>query len=173
MGRARRFLVRLGESGMATVEFGLIGMAYLMMIVGALEISYAVFLEVVLDNASRDAARQIRTGQVQLASSPQTTFSTLICNDVSWLIPCTSLLYQVQSYWQWSEADTGMNTPLTLNTDGSLASAGFNAGSPGEIVIVTVTYNYPFFTPWMASLLGGSYGATLLSSTVVFQNEPF
>jgi Flp pilus assembly protein TadG len=158
---------------MATIEFGLIGMAYLMMILGALEIAYAVFLQVVLDNAARDSARQIRTGQVQVASSPQTTFSTLICNDVSWLIPCTSLLYQVQAYWQWSEAATGMSTALSRNADGSLSTAGFDAGSPGEIVIVTVTYNYSFFTPWMASLLGGSFGATLLTSTVIFQNEPF
>jgi Flp pilus assembly protein TadG len=173
MRRVRRFLVRLGESGVATLEFGLIGMAYLMMILGALEVAYAVFLEVVLDNAARDAARQIRTGQVQVASNPQTTFSTLLCNDVSWLIPCGSLLYQVQAYWQWSEAQTGMSTGLTRNSNGSLDSAGFSAGSPGEIVIVTVTYDYSFFTPWMASLLGGSYGASLLTSTVVFQNEPF
>ena len=173
MGRVRRFLVRLGESGMATVEFGLIGMVYLMMILGALEISYAVFLQVVLDNAARDAARQIRTGQVQVANSPQTTFSTLLCNDVSWLIPCTSLLYQAQAFWQWSEANTGMSSGISRNSNGSLASAGFNAGSPGEIVVITVTYNYSFFTPWMASLLGGSYGATLLTSTVVFQNEPY
>jgi Flp pilus assembly protein TadG len=173
MRRIRRFLVRLGESGMATVEFGLIGVAYLMMILGALEISYAVFLQVVLDNAARDSARQIRTGQVQIASNPQTTFSTLLCDDVSWLIPCSSLLYQVQSFWQWSEAQTGLSSALTRNTDGSLNSAGFSAGSPGEIVIVTVTYNYGFFTPWMRTLLGGSYGATLLTSTVVFQNEPF
>jgi Flp pilus assembly protein TadG len=158
---------------MATVEFGLIGSAYLMMIVGALEVSYAVFLQVVLDNAARDAAREIRTGQVQLASSPQTTFSTLMCNDVSWLISCSALLYQSQAFWQWSEAQTGMSSTLSRNSDGSLASSGFDAGSPGEIVIVTVTYNYSFFTPWMALLLGGSYGAALLTSTVVFQNEPF
>jgi Flp pilus assembly protein TadG len=173
MGRVKRGLIGLGESGMATIEFGLIGMAYLMMILGALEVSYALFLQVVLDNAARDSAREIRTGQVQVASSPQTTFSTLICNDVSWLIPCSSLLYQVQAFWQWSEVQTGMSTALSRNADGSLSSAGFDAGSPGEIVIVTVTYNYSFFTPWMASLLGGSYGATLLTSTVVFQNEPF
>jgi Flp pilus assembly protein TadG len=158
---------------MATIEFGLIGSAYLMMILGALEVSYAVFLQVVLDNASRDAARQIRTGQVQLATTPQTTFSTLMCNDVSWLIACSSIHYQSQAFWQWSEADTGMSAALTRNPDGSLASSGFDAGSPGEIVIVTSTYNYSFFTPWMAQLLGGSYGAALLTSTVVFQNEPY
>jgi Flp pilus assembly protein TadG len=158
---------------MATIEFGLIGMTYLMMILGALEISYAVFLQVVLDNATRDAARQIRTGQVQLATAPQSTFSTLLCNEVSWLIPCASLLYQSQAFWQWSEANTGMNSGLSRQTNGSLASAGFDAGSPGEIVIVTVTYNYSFLTPWIASLLGGSQGATLLTSTVVFQNEPY
>ncbi len=101
------------------------------------------------------------------------TFSTLLCNDVSWLIPCASLLYQTQAFWQWSEAQTGLNTPLTRAPDGGLQTAGFDAGSPGEIVIVTVTYNYSFFTPWLATLLGSSYGAALLTSTVVFQNEPF
>jgi Flp pilus assembly protein TadG len=158
---------------MATVEFGLIGVMYLMMILGALEISYAVFLQEVLDNAARDAARQIRTGQVQVATAPTTTFSTLLCNDVSWLITCSSLLYQSQAFWQWSEANTGMSSALSRNSDGSLSSSGFDAGSPGEIVIVTVTYNYSFLTPWIASLIGGSYGATLLTSTVVFQNEPY
>jgi Flp pilus assembly protein TadG len=173
MGRVRRFLVRLGESGVASIEFGLIGSAYVMMILAALEVGYMVFLQGVLDNASRDAARQVRTGQVQVASDPQTTFSTLLCNDVSWLIPCASLLYQSQAFWQWSEAQSGLNTPLSRGNDGGLQSAGFDAGSPGEIVIVTVTYNYSFFTPWLATLLGSSYGAALLTSTVVFQNEPY
>lgn len=173
MGRARRFLIRLGESGVAAVEFALIGMAYLMMVLGAVEVGYMVFLQGVLDNAARDAARQIRTGQVQVAADPQSTFSNLLCGDVAWLIPCGSLLYQAQAFWQWSEASTGMSTALTRQASGSLQSAGFNAGSPGEIVVVTVTYNYPFFTPWMASLLGGGYGAALLTSTVVFQNEPY
>ncbi len=126
-----------------------------------------------LDNAARDAARQIRTGQVQVAASPTTSFSTLVCNDVSWLIPCASIIYQSQAFWQWSEAQTGMSSSLTRNSDGSLDSSGFDAGSPGEIVIVTVTYNYAFLTPWMAQLIGGGYGAALLTSTVVFQNEPY
>jgi Flp pilus assembly protein TadG len=173
MGRLGRLWVRLGESGMATIEFGLIGSLYLMMILGALEVGYTLFLESVLDNAARDAARQIRTGQVQLASSPTTSFSTLVCNDVSWLIPCASIVYQSQAFWQWSEAQTGMGSALSRNSDGSLASSGFDAGSPGEIVIVTVTYNYAFLTPWIAQLLGSGHGATLLTSTVVFQNEPF
>jgi len=173
MGRVWRFLSGLGEGGMATVEFGLIGMSYIMMILAALEVGYMVFLQVVLDNAARDAARQVRTGQVQVAGNPQSTFSTLLCNDVGTLIPCASLLYQSQAFWQWSEASSGLSAPLARDANGNLVSAGFNAGSPGEIVVVQVTYNYSFFTPWMAALLGGSTNSALLSSTVVFQNEPF
>ncbi|HEX5319134.1 MAG TPA: TadE/TadG family type IV pilus assembly protein [Stellaceae bacterium] len=173
MGTVRRFLVRLGESGVASIEFGLIGSAYVMMILGALEVGYMVFLQGVLDNAARDAARQLRTGQVQVTNNPGTTFSTLLCNGVSWLIPCASLRYQSEAFWQWSEAQTGLNTPLTRDASGNLTSTGFDGGSPGEIVVVTVTYNYSFFTPWMAQLLGGRYGSALLTSTVVFQNEPY
>jgi hypothetical protein len=54
-----------------------------------------------------------------------------------------------------------------------MVSAGFSPGTQSQIVVVTVTYNYPFFTPWIASLLGGSSNSALLMSTVVFQNEPY
>jgi hypothetical protein len=40
-------------------------------------------------------------------------------------------------------------------------------------MVVTVTYNYPFFTPWIGGLVGGSGGSAFLTSTVVFQNEPY
>lgn len=173
MGRLRRFLSGLGDGGATTVEFGLIGGSYIVMLMAAMEIGFLIFLQGVLDNAARDAARQIRTGQVQLASSPTTTFSNLLCSEVGNLIPCSSLIYQSQAFWQWSEASSSMTTPVSRNSNGNLVSSGFNGGSPGEIVIVQVTYNYSFFTPLIGALLGGTSQSALLQSTVVFQNEPF
>jgi Flp pilus assembly protein TadG len=173
MRRAKELLLWLDERGNTAIEFGLIGSAYILMILAALEIGYVLFIQSVLDNATRDAARQIRTGQVQTASNPQTTFQTLICDNVSWLIPCASIYYQSSAFWSWSEADTGLTTPLTRDSNGNLVSTGFDAGSPGEIVLVQVAYNYTFFTPWLGQLLGlGLNNTAYLSSTVVFQNEP-
>ncbi len=173
MGRARRFLSRLGERGNATIEFGLIGSAYLLMIVASFEVGYMLFLQTVLDNAARDAARLIRTGQAQSSANAQSTFQTLLCNEVGNLIPCGSIIYQAQAFSNWSSADSDFSASPTRNAQGNMVTSGFNAGSASEIVVLQVAYNYKFFTPWIGKLLGGSTDSAFLMSTVVFQNEPY
>jgi Flp pilus assembly protein TadG len=143
------------------------------MLLASFEFGYMLFVQSALDNAARDAARLIRTGQAQTSSNPTGTFQTLLCNDVGSIIGCSNIIYQAQAFNAWSDAQTAMNTPGTRTSNGTFVSAGFNPGSQGQILIVTVTYNYPFFTPWIASLVGGSTSSALLTSTVVFQNEPY
>ena len=65
------------------------------------------------------------------------------------------------------------NLKVTRDANGNYVSAGFSPGTPGQILVVTVTYNYPFFTPWIGGLVGGGTQSALLMSTVVFQNEPY
>jgi Flp pilus assembly protein TadG len=174
MGKLRRFLRDLGEDGTALIEFGLIGSSYLLMLVAALEVGYMMFIQAALDNATRDAARLIRTGQVQTSGSPESTFKTLLCSDLNGVIPCGSLVYQTTSFWNWSAAQSEVNAPMTRDKNGNYVGTGFDGGgSSGEIEVVQVAYNYAFFTPWIGSLLGGSTQSALLVSTVVFQNEPY
>jgi len=169
----RRLLVAIDTSGAAAVEFALVGSTFMLMLLASFEFGYMLFVQSALDNAARDAARLIRTGQAQMSSNPTSTFQTLLCNDVGSLISCASIIYQAQAFNAWSDAQTAMNTPATRSSNGNFVSSGFNPGSQGQILVVTVTYNYPFFTPWIAGLLGGSTNSALLTSTVVFQNEPY
>jgi hypothetical protein len=92
---------------------------------------------------------------------------------VSAIIGCGNLVYQVQEFATWSATQTALNTPPQRDINGNLVTAGFAAGNCGDIVAVQVTYNYKFFTPWIAQRLGGSLQSAFLISTVVFQNEPF
>jgi Flp pilus assembly protein TadG len=172
-GLVKRWLAAVDTSGAAAIEFALVGATFMMMLLAAFELGYMLFVQSVLDNAARDAARLIRTGQVQTASNPTSTFQTLLCNDVGSLIGCGSIIYQAQVFNAWSDAQTAVNTPPTRSANGTYVSAGFNPGSQGQILVVTVTYNYPFFTPWIAGLIGGGSHSALLMSTVVFQNEPY
>ena len=172
-GRIRRWLAALDASGAAAIEFALVGSTFMMMLLACFEFGYMLFVQSVLDNAARDAARLIRTGQVQTSTNPTSTFSTLLCNEVGSLIGCGSIVYQAQVFNDWASAQTAENTPPTRDSNGNFVSAGFSAGTQSQILVVTVTYNYPFFTPWIASLLGGSTDSALLMSTVVFQNEPY
>jgi Flp pilus assembly protein TadG len=173
MGRIRRWLQRIDNAGNAAIEFAIIGSTFLMMVLASFEFGYMLFVQSILDNAARDAARLIRTGQVQVTANPNTTFQNLLCADVGTLIGCGNLLYQAQIFNNWNSAQTAMNTPPPRDKNGNYVSAGFNAGVPGQIMVVTVTYNYPFFTPWIGGLVGGSTNSAFLMATVVFQNEPY
>jgi hypothetical protein len=66
-----------------------------------------------------------------------------------------------------------MSQPVTRNASGTSTSTGWTPGTASQIVAVQVTYNRSFITPWVIQYLGSSYGTAFLSSTVVFQNEPF
>lgn len=172
-GRLKRWLAALDARGAAAVEFAIVGSTFMMMMLACFEFGYMLFVQSILDNAARDAARLIRTGQVQTSANPTNTFQTLLCNDVGSLIACGSIVYQSEVFNDWSSAQTAMTTPPTRDSNGNYVSAGFSPGTLSQIVVVTVTYNYPFFTPWIAGLLGGGTNSALLMSTVVFQNEPY
>jgi Flp pilus assembly protein TadG len=163
----------MGERGAATIEFAIVGTSFMLMLLASFEFGYMLFVQSALDNAARDAARLIRTGQAQTSSSPQTTFQTLLCDDVGSLIGCSNILYQAQVFNDWSTAQNSVNQGVTRDNNGNLVSAGFSAGAAQQIVVVTVTYNYQFFTPWIGSLLGNGSNSAFLQSTVVFQNEPY
>lgn len=146
---------------------------YMLVLLAAFECGYMVFLQASLDNAAREAARLVRTGQAQAASDPQAAFQTQLCRKIGTLIPCRSMLYQSQTYANWSQAQAGASASPARDGGGNLVSRGFSIGTSGQIVVVQVTYNYPFFTPLVGRLLGGSTNSALLMSTVVFQNEQF
>jgi Flp pilus assembly protein TadG len=169
----RPFSNLLDQRGAASIEFGIVGAMYVLVLLAAFECGYMVFLQASLDNAARDAARLIRTGQAQASSNPQAAFQTLLCGEIGTLIPCRSVLYQSQAYANWSQAQAGANASPTRDASGNLVSRGFSIGTAGEIIVMQVTYNYPFFTPLLGNLLGNGTNSTLLMSSVVFRNEQF
>ena len=173
LGLVKRWLAAIDNRGAAAVEFAIIGTSFMVMLLAAFEFGYMLFIQSTLDNAARDAARLIRTGQAQGSANPTSTFSTLLCNDVSSLISCGSIIYQAQVFNDWTSAQTAVNNPPPRDINGNMISAGFSPGTQGQIMVVTVSYNYPFFTPWVGNLVGGSSRTAYLQSVVVFQNEPY
>jgi len=172
-GRIKRWLAAIDAGGAAAIEFALVGSAFMLMLLASFEFGYMLFVQSVLDNAARDSARLIRTGQAQESANPTSTFQTLLCNEVGTLIGCNNVVYQAQVFNNWSAAQTAVNTPATRDVNGNFIAGPFSPGTAGQILVVTVTYNYPFFTPWIGGLLGGGTKSALLMSTVVFQNEPY
>lgn len=173
MQNFRRFRPKLGDRGSVAVEFAMIAPIFLLLLLAIFELGYMIFVQSVLDDAARDAARLIRTGQVQANSNPQQDFQTQLCNEMAQFVGCASLLYNVQTFTSWSSAQTTISQPITRNNHGVMTNTGWTPGTSSQIVAVQVTYNRSFITSWVTQYLGGAYGTAFLSSTVVFQNEPF
>jgi Flp pilus assembly protein TadG len=173
MRRARQYLRKLGERGVASIEFAIVGSVFLMLLLAIFELGYMVFVQSVLDSSARTSARLIRTGQAQGTGDPETDFKTALCSDVSSVIGCSAMIYQVQKFGSWSATKTAVNAPPARDPKTHQLIKVFAAGTCGDIVAVQVMYDYRFFTLWIGQQLGDSMQSALLTSTVVFQNEPF
>ena len=66
----------------------------MLVLLATFECGYMVFLQASLDNAARDAARLVRTGQAQATSDPRAAFQTQLWREIGTLIPCGAMLYQ-------------------------------------------------------------------------------
>jgi len=188
MGMVRK-LARLlaDERGSYALEFAMIAPFFLFLMLEIVDIGLFLFTQVVLDGAARDAAREIRTGQLvgTQGSAAQTSFNSVLCADVHGLVPCANITYYVNIMTQFSDTSSlpsytpppqGQNSPGGFNGQPQT----FNTGSGGSLVAVRVAYLRPSLVPLAnpIAILGGnqlnlaSLSSTLVSSTVVFRNEP-
>ena len=76
----------IDTQGMTAIEMAFVGPPFLLLLGAIFELGLTLTTQSVLDGAARDAARLIRTGQVQSQSSPMTVFQNLLCSEVSSVI---------------------------------------------------------------------------------------
>lgn len=172
-GRLRRLLA---DTRAATaVEFAIVSMPF-MALLGAIFESAVIFLATqVLDTATYDAARLIRTGQAQAASYSASTFKTQVCNRLYVMFDCAGVSVESTVYTSFSSFSNSM----PLDTDGNYDATkvtNFNMGNAQDIVVVRVFYAYPVFfnrLPIKFDLSNTTDGKRLLVGVAAFRNEPF
>ncbi|GBF27683.1 hypothetical protein MnTg02_02742 [bacterium MnTg02] len=160
-------------SGASMVEFSLIAGLFLFLIFAVLDIALIYWANFELENATNDAARLIRTGQVQ-KDPPMgaATFKSQICAKTAILWDCSGKL-QVNVEGFNTFADVAPVDPF--DAAGELKqSFAFQPGGGEDIVLVTTFYEWqPFgFFPGLA-LSNMSNGNLLLRAALTFRNEPF
>ncbi len=151
--------LRRARRGSAALEFAIAGPVLLLLIFGVIENGLMLFAQSVLDNATRDASRQIMIGTVRTSDA----FRTALCNDVGALLDCTKLQFYVQSGSAFPAAVTAPSGT------GSFGSTTFASGTAGQFVLVEVAYDRAYIVPWLTRIAGD----WLLFSTQAVQNEPF
>jgi len=159
------------DCGATAVEFALIAPILIFLFMAILEVSVMFFATTNIDGAAIEAARLIRTGQNQSSADPASNFSTSLCDNLSSIISCGSLFHDVRTVTTFSSVS--LDTEIDPDT-GEPVVYGFSSGGAGDIVVVRVMYYWDFVTPFIGtSLSDAGSNRRLLTSTVVFQNEPY
>jgi Flp pilus assembly protein TadG len=176
LARLRGALTRFsrGRDGSTAVEFAMLAMPFLGLLFGIVELGMIYLISTTLDNATTDAARQIRTGQLQTAGgATATSFSTEVCTEMSWLGSncATNLSVDVRTFSSFNS--TTIPDPIA---SGRLTTASllFQMGGPGDIVLVRTYYPWQLVVPFLdGSVARLSNGTTLIESVTTFRNEPY
>ena len=170
--RARVGAIR-GERGATMVEFALILIPFFVILFGIFEVGFVFWGTFELENATADAARQIRTGQIR-ASGGEAAFRTMVCNRVVLLSRCnTDLRLDVRSFNSFAELQN--SPPAPLENNGELKdSMTFSPGGPRSIVLVSTFYQWPLINALSSySIANMAGGDRLLQASAAFRNEPF
>lgn len=170
--------LRHDEDGATAIEFAFFTIPFLFLIIGLIELGLMFTAGTLLQGATDNAARTIRTGKAQTSGDPQGMFESELCDTVSIFLDCGELVYEVIKIDD-GDGFSGASTNVTLvqpaiDEDGNLEAEGFNPGKENSLILVRVAYRYPLMTPFIAPFLADNTdGKRLLMSTAIIQNEPY
>lgn len=161
------------RAGSAAIEFALIAPIFFLLLMGTLEAGIIFLGDIVLENATYDAARQIRTGQVALSAMNQSDFRQLICKEVSPLLRCdANLQIDVENFADFGSV--AMPNPVRANGTLDPALSNWSPGTVCSTVLVRSFYTWtvatPLLTPFLVNM-GSSHH--LMTAASAFRSEPY
>ena len=157
--------------GSTAVEFALIGIPFIFMVIGIIETALMFTSQSLLEAATAEAARQVRTGAVQQGGGEE-VFQEELCEFAAILIPCEKIQYQVVAMDNFESAEQFPEPEYDDN--GDLEDQQFDAGGVSDVVMIRTSYTYDIKTPLMAPLLTNNNGTQrIMLSTIVLQTEPY
>ena len=168
-GFARRLL--RAREGSAAVEFGMVALPFTLMMFAILELGMVFVTDSVLENATIETGRLVRTGQATAQGMTAAQFKTSLCSRMSIFAGdcATRATVDVREIPQFA------TTPPDPTASGTFSTAAltYTNGDPGDLILVRVWYRQPLLTTFMAQGLSRlNDGATLLTATTAFRNEP-
>lgn len=166
----------LGDKrGVAAVEFALIALPFFMLTFGLIEIVLVFIMSTTLDYGVQEAARRVRTGELQAASGNLAKFKEAVCGELFNLMDCDSkLTIDVRKLGSFTATDSVSSPIDPAKKEVKKGEFGFDPGGPDEIVMVRAFYEWDLVTPIISAPLANLAGnRRLIVSTATFRNEPF
>jgi Flp pilus assembly protein TadG len=174
---------RRDVSGATSIEFAIVATPFVLLLFGILSVCLYYFADFSTENATMQAARAMRTGQLQQSQGAYTgavttddrkkIFKKAFCDRVPIFPDCnTKVIVIVQS-----NAGFGGITQPNCTSNGTIisdASAAFNTGAASSVILVTVCYPWDFGGKLPMFNLGNLQGgALLMQASAAFRTEPY
>ncbi|MDO9588942.1 MAG: TadE/TadG family type IV pilus assembly protein [Brevundimonas sp.] len=167
------FIRRLMDArdGATAVEFGMVAFPFCLMVFAILELALVFVIDSVLDNATIETGRLVRTGQASAQAMTAAEFKTSLCGRMSIFAPeCAArATVDVREIPQFAV------TPPDPMAGGTFDSGvlTYTNGVPGSLMVVRVWYRHPLITTFLAQGLSRlNDGTAMLTATTAFRNEP-
>jgi Flp pilus assembly protein TadG len=166
----RRF--RRNRGGSAVVEFALVAPIFFGVLFAIIELAMVFYASQVLETVTQDSARQIMTGQAQLANFTQGQFKNLVCSKVVAMFDCVNgISIDVKSYSAFASINIAAPIDASKNF---VPPNNYLPGGPGDVVVVRLFYQWPLFVTGLGFNISNLSGSKrLLTATAAFQNEPY
>ncbi len=172
--RSGVFRLMRDKRGSAAVEFAIIAAPFLALIGAIIESALAFLAGQLLDTATNDAARMIRTGQAQAQGYDSAKFKAEVCKRLYVMINCAGLSVDSRVLKDFSSYSATATNPVDVTGKFDPSKLTFNTGGSTDIMVVKVYYQYPIYinklAPGLATLANGK---RLLTGVAAFRNEPF
>jgi Flp pilus assembly protein TadG len=174
---------RRDESGSASVEFAIVSMPFVLLLFGIMSVCLYYFADFSTENATWQAARAMRTGQLQQSQGAysgavtnedrKTVFKKAFCDRVPIFPDCNAKVVVIV---QSSTGFGGISQP-NCASNGVLindSAAAFNTGQASSVILVTVCYPWDFGGKLPMFNLGNLQGgALLMQASAAFRTEPY
>ncbi|MBX9633588.1 MAG: pilus assembly protein, partial [Magnetospirillum sp.] len=134
------------------------------------ETGYVAFKSAVMEGATREAARQVRTGIVQTAADAATRFRSEFCPNLVGLFPCTEFYFDVRTFADFNAIAL---PAVTYDVSGVPTNIVFAPGGANSVISVRVIHVHHVITPLLGQLMGGASATLPLLSTAVMRTEPY
>jgi Flp pilus assembly protein TadG len=174
---------RREEAGATAVEFAIIAMPFVLLLFGLVSVCLYYFADFSMENATWQATRAVRTGQLQQSTGAyssavtnadrQKALKKAFCDRAFLFTDCnTKAVVIVQS-------NAGFGTIASPNcaSNGVViaqSAAAFNAGAASSVVLVTICYPWDFGGKLPMFTLGNLQGgALLMQASAAFRTEPY
>jgi Flp pilus assembly protein TadG len=166
------------RKGVTAIEFGMVALPFMMFAFGIMGTGLHFFTQNSLEHAVETAARKIRTGQAQQNGTTVAQFKQLIKEEAGPMIDLNKLQVHMQTGAEWTDVSpagcldsSGVQTSGTGNGTDAI---GQHAGGAGEVVLVTVCYEWDLAAvmPFL-QFNNMSNGSAMIQASTTFRTEPY